>query len=194
MNRSLRQAATCPSSRTRSSASSAAAAPARTTCCAWRSGAGSSTGPARASTTSSRSGSPGSATSTRGRSRARRASARSTRSRRKGLDALRDYARDAGRVHAGQERATPPPADRGPRRRGGDARRPSRSPRRHRRPARPSRAGGAHSAEKLPHRRKYLLLVIDFLRRLLDLHDELVDEVERELAPPDLSGLAAGRP
>jgi DNA-binding PadR family transcriptional regulator len=40
------------------------------------------------------------------------------------------------------------------------------------------------SAEALPHRRKYLLLVIGFLRRLLDLHLDWVDEVERELAPP----------
>jgi DNA-binding PadR family transcriptional regulator len=39
------------------------------------------------------------------------------------------------------------------------------------------------SAESLPHRRKYLLLVNGFLRRLLELHLELVDEVERELAP-----------
>jgi DNA-binding PadR family transcriptional regulator len=38
------------------------------------------------------------------------------------------------------------------------------------------------SAETLPHRRKYLLLTIGFLSRLLELHDELVDEVERELA------------
>src|SRR6266540_4391287 len=38
-------------------------------------------------------------------------------------------------------------------------------------------------AEALPHRRKYLLLVNGFLRRLLDLHLEFVDEVERELAP-----------
>jgi DNA-binding PadR family transcriptional regulator len=38
-------------------------------------------------------------------------------------------------------------------------------------------------AETLPHRRKYLLLVIGFLRRLLDLHLELVAEVERDLAP-----------
>jgi PadR family transcriptional regulator, regulatory protein AphA len=38
-------------------------------------------------------------------------------------------------------------------------------------------------AEMLPHRRKYLLLVSDFLRRLLDLHLEVVDELERELAP-----------
>jgi DNA-binding PadR family transcriptional regulator len=38
------------------------------------------------------------------------------------------------------------------------------------------------SAKLLPHREKYLRLVIDFLRRLLDLHLELVDEVERQLA------------
>jgi DNA-binding PadR family transcriptional regulator len=39
------------------------------------------------------------------------------------------------------------------------------------------------SAETLPHRRKYLLLVSGFLRRLFDLHLEFVDQVERELAP-----------
>lgn len=39
------------------------------------------------------------------------------------------------------------------------------------------------SAETLPHRRKYLLLVTGFLRRLLELHVEFVAEVERELAP-----------
>jgi DNA-binding PadR family transcriptional regulator len=38
------------------------------------------------------------------------------------------------------------------------------------------------SAEGLPHRRKYLLLTTGFLRRLLDLHLELVDQVERELS------------
>jgi DNA-binding PadR family transcriptional regulator len=38
------------------------------------------------------------------------------------------------------------------------------------------------SAELLPHRRKYLLLIDGFLHRLLDLHLEFVDEVERELA------------
>ena len=37
------------------------------------------------------------------------------------------------------------------------------------------------AAAVLPHRRKYLLLVAGFLRRLLELHLELVDEVEREL-------------
>src|SRR4051794_33703742 len=42
----------------------------------------------------------------------------------------------------------------------------------------------AAAADALPHRRKYLLLVNDFLRRLVELHVELVDEVERELAPP----------
>ena len=39
------------------------------------------------------------------------------------------------------------------------------------------------TARALPHRSRYLLLVNGFLRRLLDLHLELVDEVERELAP-----------
>lgn len=39
------------------------------------------------------------------------------------------------------------------------------------------------AAKELPHRAKYLLLVTGFLRRLLELHLELVDEVERELAP-----------
>jgi DNA-binding PadR family transcriptional regulator len=37
------------------------------------------------------------------------------------------------------------------------------------------------AAAALPHRAKYLLLVNGFLRRLVDLHGELVDEVEREL-------------
>jgi DNA-binding PadR family transcriptional regulator len=41
------------------------------------------------------------------------------------------------------------------------------------------------SAETLPHRRTYLLLVTGFLRRLLELHLELVDEVERELDGAD---------
>ena len=38
-------------------------------------------------------------------------------------------------------------------------------------------------ATALPHRAKYLLLTLGFLRRFLELHLELVDEVERELAP-----------
>ena len=35
------------------------------------------------------------------------------------------------------------------------------------------------TAKELPHREKYLMLVIEFLRRYLDLHRELVDETER---------------
>src|SRR5436305_6955179 len=38
-----------------------------------------------------------------------------------------------------------------------------------------------HAAKLLPHREKYLLLVTGFLQRLLDLHLELVDNVEQEL-------------
>jgi len=38
------------------------------------------------------------------------------------------------------------------------------------------------SAEDLPHREKYLLLIDDFLRSFLDLHEALVDDVEREFA------------
>ena len=37
------------------------------------------------------------------------------------------------------------------------------------------------SADRLPHRHKYLLISLGFLRRQLDLHLELVDQVEREL-------------
>ena len=42
-------------------------------------------------------------------------------------------------------------------------------------------ADAVASARELPHRAKYLLLVTAHLRRLLDLHEQLVDEVEREL-------------
>ena len=37
-------------------------------------------------------------------------------------------------------------------------------------------------AKQLPHREKYLRLTLRFMRRLVDLHMDLVDEVERELA------------
>ena len=37
------------------------------------------------------------------------------------------------------------------------------------------------SARTLPHRGKYLLLVTGFMRRLFELHLELIDEVDREL-------------
>jgi hypothetical protein len=39
------------------------------------------------------------------------------------------------------------------------------------------------SAKRLPHREKYLLLVIAFLERVLAAHEQLADDVERELAP-----------
>jgi len=44
------------------------------------------------------------------------------------------------------------------------------------------------SARTLPHREKYLLLVTGFLGGLLDLHAELIDEVEAELAPDAAPG------
>jgi PadR family transcriptional regulator, regulatory protein AphA len=44
---------------------------------------------------------------------------------------------------------------------------------------------GDASAELLPHRRKYLQMVNAFLRGLLDLHLELVEQVEQELAATD---------
>ena len=47
-------------------------------------------------------------------------------------------------------------------------------------------------AQALPHRTKYLLIVCGFLRRLLELHSDLVDEVERELAAEPPAG-ADGR-
>jgi DNA-binding PadR family transcriptional regulator len=37
------------------------------------------------------------------------------------------------------------------------------------------------TAHQLPHREKYLLLVMGFMRRFLELHLELVDQVEQEL-------------
>jgi DNA-binding PadR family transcriptional regulator len=40
------------------------------------------------------------------------------------------------------------------------------------------------TAHALPHREKYLLLAVAFLRRYLELHVELVDQVERELSAP----------
>src|SRR5919109_1258687 len=38
------------------------------------------------------------------------------------------------------------------------------------------------AAHGLPHREKYLLIATRFLRRYLELHEQLVDEVERELS------------
>jgi DNA-binding PadR family transcriptional regulator len=55
------------------------------------------------------------------------------------------------------------------------------------------------SAHQLPHREKYLLLTTGFMRRYLELHRELIETVERELADePTATGRAAragaGRP
>ena len=44
------------------------------------------------------------------------------------------------------------------------------------------------TAKQLPHREAHLLLVIDFLRKLLDLHAELVDDAERVLAEEVAAG------
>jgi DNA-binding PadR family transcriptional regulator len=44
-------------------------------------------------------------------------------------------------------------------------------------------------AGQLPHRQKYLSLVTGFLNRLLDIHLELVDDVERELGPATHPGV-----
>jgi DNA-binding PadR family transcriptional regulator len=39
------------------------------------------------------------------------------------------------------------------------------------------------SAQTLPHRTKYLLIAATFFGRIIDAHEQLVDDVERELAP-----------
>jgi hypothetical protein len=38
------------------------------------------------------------------------------------------------------------------------------------------------AAHALPHREKYLRIVNRHLRRLLDLHEQYIDDVERELS------------
>jgi len=43
------------------------------------------------------------------------------------------------------------------------------------------------SAADIPHREKYLLLVTGFLRGLLELHEQLVEDVERELTDAAVS-------
>jgi DNA-binding PadR family transcriptional regulator len=54
------------------------------------------------------------------------------------------------------------------------------------------------TAHELPHREKYLLLVMGFMRRFLELHEELVDQVEKELnvapPPPSPAEESAARP
>jgi PadR family transcriptional regulator, regulatory protein AphA len=48
-------------------------------------------------------------------------------------------------------------------------------------------------ASDLPHREKCLLLVVDFLRGFVELHEQLVDDAERELAPPRRRSNSAAR-
>jgi DNA-binding PadR family transcriptional regulator len=52
---------------------------------------------------------------------------------------------------------------------------------------------GQAAARSLPHRSKYLLLINEFLRRYLELHVELVDQVERDFATEESDDGAADR-
>ena len=145
----------------------------------WRGEEGCSTGPGRASTTSSRRGWRGSDTSRRGASPARPASAPSTRSPRR---ASRRCASTRGRPSGSRRsRATPCSASSS----ATSSESPSRA-RAWRRSARTSPTswpGSTRARRPGRHyptgRRKYLPLIIGFLRRYLELHVELVDEIER---------------
>ena len=53
---------------------------------------------------------------------------------------------------------------------------------------------GERTARTLEHRSTYLLLVVGFLRRYLDLHLELVDDVERLLEAGEADASAEGAP
>ena len=53
---------------------------------------------------------------------------------------------------------------------------------------------GERTARTLEHRSTYLLLVVGFLRRYLDLHLELVDDVERLLEAGETDAPAEGAP
>jgi DNA-binding PadR family transcriptional regulator len=44
-------------------------------------------------------------------------------------------------------------------------------------------AESEQAAGALPHRRKYLLMSLGYLRELLNLHEEWIDDIERKLAP-----------
>ena len=134
-----------PCSPTRSSAWSGATAPERTICCGWPGAAGCSRGPARASTTSSRSDSRSSAICPPAKRPARPASGPSTRSPRKGCEALRAVRADPRRLHAAQERAATAPAALRPRRRGRHPREHGHATRRHRRH---SAALGRHRTQR----------------------------------------------
>jgi DNA-binding PadR family transcriptional regulator len=50
------------------------------------------------------------------------------------------------------------------------------------------------SARQLPHREKYLLLATGFMRRFLELHLDLVDQVEQQFADDAEPSAGSGRP
>jgi DNA-binding PadR family transcriptional regulator len=168
---------------TRSAVSSAATARARTISCAWRVAGGSWTGPERARPVLRRAQAPGPARLPR-RAQGTGPHARATvyTLTDKGLEALRDHARTL---------VTFTPLKSEPLLRllladlvGEEVTRESLGTLREDIADLVERLDeSAAAADALPHRRKYLLLVNGFLRRLVDLHLELVDEVERELAP-----------
>jgi len=144
----------------RSSASSGPPGRARTISCGWLGVHGYSTGRVRASTTSSPSGSPSSATSQRARSLA---PVRFTPVKSELL--LRLLIADLVGEEVTRESITTIRDDIS---------------------ELFTRVGEAEvRAAALPSRTKYLLLVHGFLRRLLDLHLEFVDDLERELAPDE---------
>jgi hypothetical protein len=135
-----------------------------------------------ASTTPSPSGSPSSATSPRARNRARPANVPSTHTDRHRLEALRDYAQTPVTFTPLKSDALLrlPICDRV----GEDVTRKSIIALRDDIVDVQHRLDDAQCrAHKLPHREKYLLLVTGFLRRLLELHLELIEDTEHELAP-----------
>ena len=138
-----------------------------------------STGPARASTTSSPNGSPASAIWRRaepGRTKARTVYTLTD----KGLEALHEYARTP---------VTLSPLKSEPLMRlliadlvGEDVTRASLATLRDDLVDVLARIdASAAAADEFPHRSKYLLLVHDFLRGFVALHEDLLDEVERKL-------------
>ena len=167
---------------TRSSVSWARAARAPTTCGGWRSAGGCSTGPARASTTSSPSGWPLGYLEARkepGKTRERTVYTLTG----KGREALREWAATPAAVTPLKSEALIRLliADLV----GGEATRTSLEALRADVADLQARLEESEaSAEQLPHRRAYLALVNEFLRRFLELHLDLVDELEREAPAP----------
>ena len=87
---------------------------------------------------------------------------------------------DPSRFPSLKHEAAHPRARRRPGRRRADRGERRRAARRHRRPARAARHRRGDGGQP-PHRRRYLQLGYTLVRRLLDVHLEWVDEVERDL-------------